>query len=566
MGRLLKKGNSGNAKDYVTRGRAIRKLQISLADFRRLCIFKGIYPREPTRLSKLTKGHGGPQTFYYAKDIRYLAHEPVLAKFRQQKTFEKKLQRALGRRELGDASRLEKSRPQYTLDHIIRERYPSFLDAIRDLDDPLNMLFLFANMSSTASVSHRVVREADKLTNQWLAFVAKQRLITKVFVSIKGVYYEATVQGQEVRWLVPFKFPTNIPSEVDYRIMVTFLEFYSSLLHFVMYKLYTDAGLVFPPPIDALKVKGVGGLTAYVIQQQDQDGLVRSESQAEPTDVSEAEGVQLSEAEIKKAQEADNEAGDESENDADKDFELDEFSDNSKHKGDSLAQPTEFQSPTLSLFESSTFFVGREVPIDILEVCVLACGGKLVSEIALDELKLNSPEEFAKLDLSNITHQIVDRPKIAHRVAGRTYVQPQWVFDCINKAELLLVNEYAPGETLPPHLSPWGDGGAYDPTAPVDDVAEESQESAASGSDSDLEAEDEQPEVTETETAQPKSKKAKKQTAEEEEHELRKIMMSKKNQKRYAVLKGKDDASHARTEALRKKKQQLEKAKKKASK
>lgn len=34
-------GTSGNAKNYITRSQAVRKLQVSLPDFRRLCIFKG---------------------------------------------------------------------------------------------------------------------------------------------------------------------------------------------------------------------------------------------------------------------------------------------------------------------------------------------------------------------------------------------------------------------------------------------------------------------------------------------------------------------------------------------
>ena len=36
-------GTSGQAKNYITRTQAVRKLQISLPDFRRLCIFKGAY-------------------------------------------------------------------------------------------------------------------------------------------------------------------------------------------------------------------------------------------------------------------------------------------------------------------------------------------------------------------------------------------------------------------------------------------------------------------------------------------------------------------------------------------
>lgn len=42
MGRLKQKGKAGAAKAYMTRSTAVKKLQCSLADFRRLCILKGI--------------------------------------------------------------------------------------------------------------------------------------------------------------------------------------------------------------------------------------------------------------------------------------------------------------------------------------------------------------------------------------------------------------------------------------------------------------------------------------------------------------------------------------------
>jgi hypothetical protein len=42
MGRLKVKGKAGAAKNYITRSSAVKKLQCSLADFRRLCILKGI--------------------------------------------------------------------------------------------------------------------------------------------------------------------------------------------------------------------------------------------------------------------------------------------------------------------------------------------------------------------------------------------------------------------------------------------------------------------------------------------------------------------------------------------
>lgn len=82
----------------------------------------GIFPREPRHRKRANKGSSAPTSFYYAKDIAYLAHEPILKKLREHKAFAKKLARALGRGEWSSAKSLEENKPVYRLDHIVKER------------------------------------------------------------------------------------------------------------------------------------------------------------------------------------------------------------------------------------------------------------------------------------------------------------------------------------------------------------------------------------------------------------------------------------------------------------
>lgn len=595
--RIKKKNTRGNAKNFITRTQAVKKLQVSLADFRRLCIFKGIYPREPRNKRKANKGSTAPTTFYFSKDIQYLMHEPVLAKFREHKTFAKKLTKALGRGEVYAAKKLEENRSTYKLDHIIKERYPSFPDALRDIDDALNMLFLFSNLPATNQVSSKIIQDAQRLCNQWLAFVAKERLVRKVFVSIKGVYYQASVKGEDIRWVVPYKFPENIPSDIDFRIMVTFLEFYSTLLHFVLYKLYTDRDLVYPPKIDAEKDKIISGISSYILESQNEKNTLLQPEEMSSEHTSDKTNVQtLDAATLKSALNADNDKTDEKDDEEQENVEtvqLDTFEDKNKNHGDILVQPSQFDSPVATLFSDFVFYVGREVPLDVVEFLILSSGGSVVSEVALDQL-----ENKDDVDLSKITHQIVDRPVLKNKVPGRTYVQPQWIFDCINKATLVPANLYLPGEPLPPHLSPWGDATGYDPTVEVEanenDEESESEEEGVEGEeeedtnvaavtnpDDDEDAEElaaqkeleleargvafSEAKIDESDKKN-KGKKRKLTQEEEEEKEMKMIMMSNKQRKLYKKMQYSNAKKDQQIENLKKKKKQIQKTKKKLEK
>merc|ERR1712179_846496 len=56
-----------------------------------------------------------------------------------------------------------------------------------------------------------------------------------------------------------------------------------------------------------------------------------------------------------------------------------------------------------------------------------------------------------------ISHQICDRPldSMSGLKVGRQYIQPQWIFDSVNRRQLIPIQAYLLGADLPPHLSPF---------------------------------------------------------------------------------------------------------------
>ncbi|KAG1826130.1 Pescadillo N-terminus-domain-containing protein [Suillus subaureus] len=476
MGRLKQKGRAGAAKAYVTRSSAVKKLQCSLADFRRLCILKGIFPREPRHKKRANKGSTAPTSFYYAKDIAYLAHEPVLNKLREHKAFAKKISRALGRGEWSTAKNLEDNKPVYRLDHIIKERYPSFIDAVRDIDDALCMIHLFASLPSNPRVSSALIENCARLTAEWQLYVMHTRSLRNVFLSIKGVYYQAEVMDQNVTWLVPYQFPQNIPSDVDVRVMLTFLELYQTLLGFVFFKLYTDAGLVYPPPLDSGKDESGAGVGAFNLRTTNPTPITGAPKNDAPKVSSkevrqtiknitaESSSVPFTDVDIDRADHTNSfpDAAEEefvpqaSKSDLDVPSSLPTLLSLS-----SLPKPS-----STNIFAPYTFWLSRESSRSIFEFLIRSFGGRIGWPVSSGG---GSP--FTEDDEA-ITHVIIDRPTAKgdtaqerERRRRRKYVQPQWVVDCINAGKILLEDLYAQGKTLPPHLSPFGErDGAYDPT------------------------------------------------------------------------------------------------------
>lgn len=524
MGSMQKRGKSGAAKNYVSRAAALRKLQVSLADFRRLCILKGIFPRQPRHAKRAGSQHS---TFYYAKDIQFLLHEPVLQHLRDHKAFAKRLSRAIGRQNYALAQSIhDLEKPVMKLDHLVRERYPTFGEAVHDMDDALSMLNLFAHLPARPGaqggglVNHKLVERCARLVTEWQVWCMHARALRKVFLSIKGVYLQAEVRGQPVTWLVPYLFTQNVPDDVDFRVMVTFLDLYQTVTGFVLFKLYKDANLVYPPPLDQAKDQAGAGMSA--IQLTEKNAEVLQGRHNEPQQA--ARGTQsVTDKDVAKEIQAINQqtasAEDEDMTDATpaapQEQQAEEEFVTHPSKADPQAAPPEGSLTTLAqleaqrseeeeklnLFQPYYFYLSRETPRSLLEF-VLRCFGADASHVGWDAVV----GAGSALDVKDprITHHIVDRPVPTKGVnpydpalypGARTFVQPQWLIDSVNARTLLPTEPYAPGKTLPPHLSPFVDNeavrasGGYVPSEaglePQETVAkvEDAQDEAPSDDD-----------------------------------------------------------------------------------
>jgi len=422
---MKKKGESGSATNYTSRNQALKKLQLSLPDFRRLCILKGIYPREPKNRKKVGKGSTAYKTYYFVKDIAYLAHEPVLRKFREFKIFTRKLKRAIGRQEYSDAERLEQNKPKYTLNHIVKERYPTFIDALRDLDDALSMVFLFATLPQNDKITNEVVKKCKRLSVEFQHYIVASNSLRKVFISIKGIYYQAEIQGQSVTWVVPHQFTQQMPEDVDFRIMMTFLEFYNTLLGFVNFQLYHNLNLFYPPKLTA---QSASDASEYCKEDELKDETLAALTATLSKTPTDTEMV----------------------NDGDEEFSLDDGSEEAKQQAQLRAERKQIDD-FKQMFKDCKFFLSREVNRDVITFLIRSFGG----EVSWEKTQ-GFGATYSATD-ECITHHVMDRPKVVNPILSRHYVQPQWLFDCINAKQLLPVSDYLPGALLPPHLSPFVD-------------------------------------------------------------------------------------------------------------
>jgi len=272
---------------------------------------------------------------------------------------------------------------------------------------------------------------------------------------------------------------------VDFRVMLTFYEFYENLLGFVLFKLYHNVGIRYPLQVHYPNINtGESTLSTHlrVLQDivNDTTGVVANSAISEIVEKKSKEysidttkfsnktsynkKTPISLLPVKILEKV-------SENDEDKIFDsledpLDQLNNEStKTIGAPLLSDTSSfldkeAMKRKCLFANLIFYFSREIPTGYLELVSIAYGAKVGWDGEGSIIKHNNP---------SITHVITDRPTVPSQYRNdtpqREYVQPQWIMDCANFRFLLPCSRYELGVQLPPHLSPWVEyeNGMYKP-------------------------------------------------------------------------------------------------------
>jgi len=269
-----------------------------------------------------------------------------------------------------------------------------------------------------------------RLTVEFLHYVIEARALRKVFVSIKGYYYQAEIKGQTVTWIVPhnFGFQPQSPDEVDFRIMATFVEFYNTVLGFTNFRLFHSLNICYPPKLLTPKGTSEELNATNLLHWDNEEDLVSERVAALNQSL-----LRSSDAPVEEQVP-----------------EMDEFPvTEDAAKMEEMKREEARVKKLKNLFGGQKFFLSREVPRESLCFMIRAVGG----QVSWDR-NLFPGATFDESD-DSITHQITDRNLDDKQHVSRYYIQPQYIFDCINARAILPVDKYFPGAVLPPHLSPF---------------------------------------------------------------------------------------------------------------
>ena len=67
-----------------------------------------------------------------------------------------------------------------------------------------------------------VVQNCKRLAVEFMHYIIESRSLRKVFLSIKGIYYQAEIKGQTITWITPYTFTQKVGSSVQCTLSLVF--------------------------------------------------------------------------------------------------------------------------------------------------------------------------------------------------------------------------------------------------------------------------------------------------------------------------------------------------------
>ncbi|CDO64888.1 pescadillo-like protein [Plasmodium reichenowi] len=486
--KLKKKIKKKKEGKYLTKKHILKKLFLNEEEFRKLCIFKGIYPKDfkeiPLKYRKKFYKH---KVFYTRNDFLKLSHEKIINDFRKIKIYLKKYKKCkLTLEDFTRSKNIIANFPVYKLEHIIKERYPILSYAVDHLDDALSCIIAYSQLPSNHKygIKNNMVKTCEMLKDHFHYYVYKTNKIKKAFISVKGYYLQAEILKKKVTWIIPHIFTPYIDTSIDFKLISDFIEYYIALLKFVLFKLYKLDNMLYPPKQDNdLKNEKLAHLSYdkdYSTNENNIDIELKEELESKCNVNTNEDLTTCQEKTEEKNHKYDNNPHGHTTNIDNNNFSNIHLQDNSGlnkneekknltnnniihknneadngrhvHRDDHI--DIDEHNKLKELFKNHIFYIHNDMPFDVLSIIILSCGGKI---------SWNSKISPIHYDDNNITHEIYEKDKNntihlnnLENEYKRIHIQPQYIFDCLNEKNILPCSDYLTDvENLPVHLSPF---------------------------------------------------------------------------------------------------------------
>jgi pescadillo protein len=142
------------------------------------------------------------------------------------------------------------------------------------------LVSLFSNLPKhdLLKVKTETVQICQRLSREFNLYCAIAQNFKKGFISIKGIYLNVEIMNTDITWLTPLNQPQKLTFEIDYDIMLNFLELYTNLMKHINLKLFKDIGLEYPPQLENVELPffGYNALEIHSLQEQVSKGKDKS--------------------------------------------------------------------------------------------------------------------------------------------------------------------------------------------------------------------------------------------------------------------------------------------------